>query len=154
MEHLLIIFLNETILWWHWIVLGFILLILEMNTGTFVMLGLGVAAIVVGMLDITMKTSFTTEMVTWTVLSIISIWSWKKWMKTPHVSNTGQSDHSLDTLGTVTEPIHPHQRGKVTFDTPVLGNTSWHATSKEEIEKNSRIKIVEINGQLIAVEKI
>ena len=32
--------LNETIVWWHWIVLGFILLILEMNTGTFVMLGL------------------------------------------------------------------------------------------------------------------
>jgi len=33
--------LNETIVWWHWIVIGLVLLILEMNTGTFVMLGLG-----------------------------------------------------------------------------------------------------------------
>jgi len=150
----MIALLNETVLWWHWIVIGFILLILEMNTGTFVMLGLGVAAIIVGILDISMQTSFTTEIITWTTLSIIFIWSWKKWMKTPHVSNTGQSDHTLDTLGTVTKEIHPHQRGKVTFDTPVLGNTSWHATSNEKIEKDSRIKIVEINGQLIAVEKI
>lgn len=150
----MITILNETIVWWHWIVIGFILLILEMNTGTFVMLGLGVAAIIVGILDITMQTTFTTELVIWIVLSIVSIWSWKKWMKTPHVSNTGQSDHSLDTLGTVIQEIHPHQRGKVTFDSPVLGNTSWHATSTEEIAEGSRIKIVEINGQLIAVSKI
>ena len=153
MEYLLIVFLNETILWWHWIVIGFILLILEMNTGTFVMLGLGVAAIIVGVLDITMQTSFTTEIVIWTALSIVSIWSWKKWVKNPHVSNAGQSNHTLDTLGTVAEEIHPHQRGKVTFDTPVLGNTSWHATSTTELRKGSRIKIVEINGQLITVEK-
>ena len=154
MEYLLIVFLNDTILWWHWIVLGFILLILEMSTGTFIMLGLGVAAIIVGLLDITMQTSFTTEIVTWTALSIVSIWSWKKWVKTPHISNTGQSNHTLDTLGTVAEEIHPHQRGKVTFDTPVLGNTSWHATSTTELREGSRIKIVEINGQLITVEKV
>lgn len=150
----MIALLNETVLWWHWIIIGFILLILEMNTGTFVMLGLGVSAIIVGILDITIQITFITEILLWIIVSIVSIWSWKKWMKTPHVSNTGQSDHTLETLGTVTKEIHPHQRGKVTFDTPVLGNTSWHATSEEEISKDSRIKIVEINGQLITVAKI
>lgn len=146
--------LNETIVWWHWIVIGLVLLILEMNTGTFVMLGLGVAAIIVGILDITMSSTFTTEVMLWIVLSIVSIWAWKKWVKTPHVSNTGQSDHTLNTLGTVSEVIHPHQRGKVTFDTPLLGNTSWHATSAQKLEVGERIKIVEINGQLITVKSI
>jgi len=146
--------LNETIVWWHWIVIGLVLLILEMNTGTFVMLGLGVAAIIVGILDITMSSTFTTEVMLWIVLSIVSIWAWKKWVRTPHVSNTGQSDHTLNTLGTVSEVIHPHQRGKVTFDTPLLGNTSWHATSTQKLEVGERIKIVEINGQLIAVKSI
>jgi len=150
----MLILLNETVLWWHWIVIGFILLILEMNTGTFVMLGLGVAAIVVGVLDLTIHTTFTTEVITWTSLSVLSLWAWKKWMKTPHVSDTGQSDHTLDTIGTVTQNIHPHKRGEVTFDTPVLGNTSWHATSTEELSEGTRIKIVEINGQLIAVKKV
>ena len=150
----MLILLNETVLWWHWIVIGFILLILEMNTGTFVMLGLGVAAIVVGVLDLTIHTTFTTEVITWTSLSVLSLWAWKKWMKTPHVSDTGQSDHTLDTIGTVTQNIHPHKRGEVTFDTPVLGNTSWHATSTEELSEGTRIKIVEINGQFIAVKKV
>lgn len=150
----MIALVNEAIVWWHWIALGFILLILEMGTGTFVILGLGVAAVIVGVLDLLVPMTFLNQILTWIVLSLISLWAWKKWMKTPHVSNTGQSDHSLDTLGTVTQEIHPNKRGKVTFDTPVLGNTSWHATSTGHIEKGARIKIDEINGQLITVNKI
>jgi len=148
----MIALLNETILWWHWIVIGFILLILEMNTGTFVMLGLAVAAIIVGLLDLTMHTTFTTEVVIWTALSVISLWAWKKWVKVEHISDSGQSNYNLDTLGTVTKAIAPHSRGKVTFDTPILGNTSWTATSTQNIAKDSRVKIVEIHGQLIEVE--
>ena len=145
-------FLNQTILWWHWIVIGLVLLILEMNTGTFVILGLGIAAILVGILDISLHLSFTSEVVTWTILSVLSLLAWKKWVKVEHVSNSGQSNYSLDTLGTVIEPIAPHSRGKVTFDTPILGNTSWTATSTQNIQTGARVKIVEIHGQLIEVE--
>jgi len=147
-------FLDANIVWWHWLILGFVLLILEINTGTFIILGLGISAIIVGLLDLAMPMRFLNQILIWIVLSLVSLWAWKKWIKIPNVSNTGQSDHTLDTLGTVTHEIHPHQRGKVTFDSPVLGNTSWHATSNQEIDKDSRIKIVEINGQLITVEKI
>lgn len=147
-------FLDANIMWWHWLILGFILLILEMNTGTFVILGLGVSAVIVGLLDFAIPMSFLNQILIWIVLSLISLWAWKKWVKIPIMSSTGQSDHTLDTLGTVTKKIQPHQRGKVTFDTPVLGNTSWHATSTEELTEGSRIKIVEINGQLIAVQKV
>ena len=147
-------FLDANVLWWHWLIAGFILLILEINTGTFVILGLGVAAVIVGILDFIVPMTFLNQMLTWITLSLLSLWAWKKWVKVPQVSNTGQSDHTLDTLGTVIKTIHPYQRGKVSFDTPVLGNTTWHATSTEEIVKGSRVKIVEINGQLIAVEKI
>jgi membrane protein implicated in regulation of membrane protease activity len=147
-------FLDANVLWWHWLIVGFVLLILEMSTGTFVILGLGIAAVVVGVLDFVMPMSFINQMLTWIALSLLSLWAWKKWAKTPDISSSGQSDHTLDTLGTVTQTIHPNQRGKVTFDTPVLGNSSWHATATQEIAKNSRIKIVEINGQLITVEKV
>ncbi len=147
-------FLNETVLWWHWIVLGIILLILEMNMGTFFMLGLGVAAILVGIIDYLMGTSFKTELFIWMVLSVLFIAAWFKWFRAKPITDSGQSNYRLDTLGTVMEEIQPHSRGKVTFDTPVLGNTSWHATAKVDIDKNTRVKIVEINGQLIQVEPI
>jgi membrane protein implicated in regulation of membrane protease activity len=150
----MIALLNETILWWHWIVFGIILLILEMNTGTFFMLGLGVAAIIVGILDTFVDISFTVELSIWMLLSILAIVAWFKWFREPPITESGQSNYRLDTLGIVMEDIQPHSRGKVIFDTPVLGNTSWHAISKVDIDKDTRVQIVQINGQLIEVEPI
>ena len=150
----MIAFLNETVLWWHWIVFGILLLILEMSTGTFFILGLGVAAIVVGILDTLLGTSFTVELSIWILLSVLAIAAWFKWFREPPATDSGQSNYRLNTLGTVLEDIHPHARGKVIFDTPVLGNTLWHATSKVNLDKDTRIKIVEVNGQLIEVEPV
>ena len=150
----MIALLNETILWWHWIVLGFLLLILEMNTGTFLILGLGLASIIVGVLDLAIDLTFTSEVMIWTVLCVLSLVAWKLWVKEEHVSDSGQSNYKLDTIGTVTEDIEPNHRGKVTFDTPILGNTSWTATSGSSISKNTRVKIVEIHGQLIEVQTL
>jgi membrane protein implicated in regulation of membrane protease activity len=150
----LIEFLNETILWWHWIVLGVALLIWDMSMGTFFILGLGVAAIIVGVLDIFLDLSFTVELAIWMILSVLVIAAWFKWFREEPVTESGQSNYRLDTLGVVMEDIQPHSRGKVTFDTPVLGNTSWHAISKVDIDKGTRVKIVQINGQLIEVKPI
>lgn len=150
----MIAFLNETVLWWHWIVLGVILLIVEMSIGTFFMLGLGLAAIVVGIIDVQMGTSFTVELSIWMLLSLLAIAAWFKWFREDPITESGQSNYRLDTLGTVLEDIHPYSRGKVKFDTPVLGNTSWHATSKIDIEIDTRVKIVQVNGQLIEVEPL
>lgn len=150
----MITLLNESILWWHWIIFGITLLILEMSTGTFFMLGLGVAAIFVGIIDVTMGTSFTVELSIWIVFSILAIVAWFKWFRENPITDSGQSNYRLDTLGIVMEDIQPHSRGKVTFDTPVLGNSSWHATAKVDLNKNTRVQIVQINGQLIEVEPI
>lgn len=147
-------FLNETILWWHWIVFGIALLILDMSLGTFFILGLGVAAITVGAIDAFIGTTFTVELSIWMALSILAIAAWFKWLRENPITDSGQSNYRLDTLGIVIEDIQPHSRGKVTFDTPVLGNTSWHATSKVDIDKNTRVQIVQISGQLIEVEPL
>ncbi|GIT99137.1 NfeD family protein [Sulfurovum sp. TSL1] len=147
-------FLNETVLWWHWIVFGVALLIWDMSMGTFFVLGLGIAAIIVGILDTFLDTSFTMELTIWMILSIVVIAVWFKWFREEPVTESGQSNYRLDTLGVVMEDIQPHSRGKVTFDTPVLGNTSWHAISKVDIDQGTRVKIVQISGQLIEVEPI
>jgi len=146
-------FLSDNILWWHWIILGFILLLTEMTLGTILLLGLAVASILVGLLDIAFHLSFSLQIILWTLFSIISFILWKK-LVIPKHSTVGQSNYNLDTIGTVIEEIAPHKRGKVRFDTPVLGNTTWTATADEELSKELRIKIVEIKGQLIKVAKI
>lgn len=150
----MITFLNDSMLWWHWIILGIILLIIEMNLGTFFILGLGVAAILVGVIDMLLGTSFNTELFIWIILSLLSIAAWFKWIREPHQTDSGQSNYRLDTQGNVLEEIEPHSRGKVKFDSPVLGNTTWHATAKVKIAEDTRVKIVQINGQLIEVEPV
>jgi membrane protein implicated in regulation of membrane protease activity len=147
--------LNHTVLWWHWIVIGLVLIIAEMSTGTFITLGLGISAIAVGLIDLIVPMGFTIQLLVWIILSIILVTAFFKWFKTqPTVSNSGQSSYRFDTPGTVIEKIHPHKRGKVTFDAPVLGNTDWHATSSHELSKGDRVKIIEVNGQLIKVAPI
>ncbi|RUM74734.1 MAG: NfeD family protein [Sulfurovum sp.] len=146
--------LNETVIWWHWIAFGLILLILEVNTGTFILLGLGIAAISVGIIEYLHPITFTYQVLIWTALSAGYLLAWKKWINEKHVSETGQSNYNLDMLGTVTEAIRPHHKGKVHFDIPVLGQTEWIAIADEPIAKGERVKIIEIIGQLIKVEKI
>jgi len=150
----MIAILNESILWWHWIVLGIVLLILEMSTGTFIMLGLGLAAIIAGVIDVFFSTSFTIELSIWMFFSVLTIAIWYQWFRMPTVSHTGQSNYTLDTLGTLSDDIAPGKRAKVIFDSPVLGTSSWQATAKTHIAKDSRVAIVEVNGQLIEVKNI
>ena len=145
-------FLTDYITWWHWIVLGILFIILEMATGTFITLGFGIGAIVVGLLDLMIGMNFLFQLILWIILSVATITLLFRYFKQqPTVSNTGQSNYGFDTLGTVTEAITPHQLGKVRFDTPVLGNSSWSATADEVLEVNTRITIKEVQGQLISV---
>ena len=146
--------LNESVLWWHWAVFGLVLFAVEMISGTFILLGFGLAAILISIIYIIFEISFNTQLTLWIIFCIISIGAWIKWFKEKTLTQSGQSNYRLDTLGTVVKTITPHDRGKVTFDTPVLGNTTWTATSKIEIPQGSRVKIVQINGQLIEVKEI
>ena len=72
-------------------------------------------------------------------------------MRSNRVDKTGQSNYTLETKGTVTKTIEANSRGEVKFDLPVLGNTTWVATSKEELPINTRVKIIKVKGQLIEV---
>ena len=144
-------FLNETVVWWHWIVGGLVLVILELNVGTFLFLGLGLAAAIVGVMAYLFETTFLVELLTWTAFSILVLASWMRWFREPARISAGQSDQGLDVKGTVSEPIEPHRRGKVVLDAPVLGSTVWHASSGTSVPKGARVRIVEVHGQWIDV---
>ena len=147
-------FLTNSLLWWHWIIFGILLITIEIFIGTFFMLGLGIAGIIIGGVSFTYPTSLEIEIILWLILSLLSITIWFRYLRDKTVDNSGQSNYSLKTKGTVEEPIPIYGRGKVRFDKPVLGNTIWHATSKQNISLTSRVKIVEVKGQLIEVKEI
>ena len=148
-------FLTQYIAWWHWIILGILFIIIEMGTGTFITLGFGLAAVIVGLLELLFGMNFLLQVSLWLILSVAIIaFLFKYFKKQPTVSSSGQSDQGLDTLGTVTKKIEQHGRGEVRFDTPVLGNTVWHASANQILEPGERVKIEAVNGQLIKVAPV
>jgi len=66
--------LNNSIVWWHWVALGLILVFTEMATGTFISLGLGIAAILVGMIDLIVPIGLLYQLVVWILLSLLCVW--------------------------------------------------------------------------------
>jgi len=147
-------FLTNELFWWHWIIFGLILLIAEIFTGTFIMLGLAIGAIIVGIADIIFLLSLNNELLVWSIVSIITIIILFKYFVNHKTDRSGQSNYAIGTRGVVEEPIDANGRGKVKFNRPILGNTIWHATAKEDISLLTNVKIVNVKGQLIEVEKI
>jgi len=144
--------LNQSVQWWWWIVLGVVLLIAEMGTGTFVLFALSVASVITGLTQLIFHTPFIPNMVIWIILSSIFIFIWQKYFHNPTHSDTGQSSYGTKIGGVVTEDIEQGHRGEVALDEPLVGNRTWTATANKRIPKGSRIKIIEIKGHLLEVE--
>ncbi|MHC3995371.1 NfeD family protein [Thiomicrolovo sp. ZZH C-3] len=143
--------LNANVLWWHWVILGMVLIGLETMALTFLLLGIGVAAILTGVLAYLLTLSFSTELLIWSVLSTLFIVGWWRFIRQRTVTQSGQPNYRVDTKGTVVEAIEPPQRGKVLFDIPVLGNREWPAFADEPLAVGTKVQIVDVSGQLIKV---
>jgi membrane protein implicated in regulation of membrane protease activity len=142
------------LLWWHWAILGVFLAIGELFTGTFILLGFGIGAIFTGVIDLIFHLSITFELIYFIIFSLISIYLFLKFLKNIEIDKSGQSDYAIGAVGVVIEPIKANERGRVRFNSPILGNTIWIATAKEDIEVSSKVKIINIIGQIIEVERI
>jgi membrane protein implicated in regulation of membrane protease activity len=146
-------FLTTNLAWWHWVILGLILIVAEIIAPLFIILWFGISAIIVGLIDLGFKTSLQYELMIWIVLSVTFLLLWFKFFKDKDISRSGQSDATLGTKGVVIEDIVLHKKGKVQFDSPILGSSEWFAIANEDIKSGSTIQIAEVNGQLLKVTK-
>lgn len=147
-------FLSSYMLWWHWMILGSVLIVAEIFVPSFVTIWLGLSALIVGFMDLFLETSFTLELLVWILLSLLFVFLWFKVFKVKVNSRSGQSDNSFDVQGSVIEKIKQGEKGRVKFDSPVLGDTQWAAIADEDIDEGTRVAILEVRGQLIHVKRL
>ena len=139
--------------WWHWIIFGLILIVSEIIVPLFVVIWFGFSAIIVGFITLLFLLSFMGQFSLWILFSIILLFVWFKYFRPKTLTESGQADFRLKTKGIVLEEIPHAGRGKVRFDIPVLGSSEWPATADKTVEKGSIVRIIDVNGQLIKVEK-
>ena len=149
-------YLDQHILWWHWVVLGLVLIGIEILSGTFIIIWFGVAALVVGTLRYFYPFAFSWQLLVWSILSLLLTFIYWKWFhKHEKPLPIGQSEGEYAGIkGTIVEVLS-NGRYKAYFDLPVLGDREWivEAEGDEELVIGDTIYVSHVYGQIIKVKK-
>jgi inner membrane protein len=144
------------ILWWHWVVLGIVLMLLELAVPAFFLIWFGLGALIVGaLLALFTSAPFALQVLAWTAFSLLFIWLWFKVFK-PNIykSRAGMARGSLiGEVGLVTRDIRPYEKGQIRFQKPILGDEVWESIADEEIRVGERVRVLEVEGNTVRVSR-
>lgn len=149
--------METEILYWHWIVLGFVLMISEIFLATFFILWFGAAAIVIGaLLFFIPGLPLSGQIFIWAALSALLAWGWYKYLRPLSIDRTkaGLSKEAIvGETGQVLAPPNGDLRGRVRFAVPILGSDEWMIISEENLAIGDRVAVVDISGNSLIVKK-
>ena len=144
------------LLWWHWVVLGVALTLLELAVPAFVLVWFGVGAIIVGIAVLAFpQMPFAWQGLIWIAVSVAFIWLWFKVFKAgSHKTQAGMSKGQLiGEIGMVIRDIRPYDKGRIRLQKPVLGDEVWDAIAEEEIKAGERVKVLVVEGNFLKVSR-
>ena len=145
------------ILYWHWIVLGLVLMISEIFLTTFFILWFGAAAVLIGALVFLLPDlSVNWQIFIWTALSIAMAWAWFKFIKPLSIDRTqaGLSREAIiGQVGQVLSPPNGELKGKLRFPAPILGSDEWEIISQDQLTIGDRVQVVDVSGNSLIVNK-
>ena len=140
---------QEPYLWWA--AFGFLLLIIEMLSGTFFFLSVAAAALITtGIAWLT--TDYLTQWVSFAILSIVALVLWKKLRPTPQHDNDAASQlnnrlaHLVNRQAVLSEPI-TNGFGRVNID------DSWWKVTGEDLPTGAHVRVTAIHDMTLTVEK-
>ena len=140
---------------WHWLVLGFFLILAEMFIPTFASLWFGMAAIIVAILLWLLPLSVMVQVLIWLALSVSFMFAWFKYIKPLSVNRTQAGLDSRVIIGeTGMMVLKPYANtlGRVRFSVPIVGADEWSCrTLDDSIEVGDRVLVTAINGNELTV---
>ncbi|MFT5575011.1 MAG: hypothetical protein ACI89D_000524 [Bermanella sp.] len=146
---------DASIAYWHWLVLGLVLIALEIFTAGFVLLWLGVSALMVGVISFAIEISFTSELLIWTLLSISDLFVWFKFIQPRFRDKTLSGMSREAVVGQVGMVIQANagERGRMRFSMPVLGSDEWAFICQEPASVGDRVTVIDVSGNTLVVSK-
>ncbi len=141
---------------WHWFVLGILLILSELILPAFAALWFGIAAIMVCiLLWLFPMMGFTTQVVTWAILSILCTITWFKFIKPLSIDKTkaGLSrEATIGQVGMVIQTGLEHGQVIVRFSMPVLGSDEWNCRCDAPVQVDDRVRVIDIQGNDLVVQ--
>lgn len=141
--------------WWHWLVLGMVLVALEMLVPTFFLIWFGLGALLVGVVTLFAALGLAPQLVLWAIASLAMMAIWIRWFKVPDRNRAGQAKEGVIGLaGLMTRPVTETENGEILFQRPVLGADRWPVVADAPIAAGAKAKVVDVLGQTLKVEKL
>lgn len=149
--------METDLLFWHWLVLGMVLVVAEMFVPTFFILWFGFGALIVGLVEIYAPMPTSIQILLWTVSSVLFALLWFKVIKPKMaLSNLGPEAQksAIGQSGLVTKPPTASTQGLIRFTTPVLDKDEWSFTCETEVSLGDRLHIESFEGNSLVVAKL
>ena len=143
--------------WWHWIVLGFALVLAELAVPAFFIIWFGLGALLVGLLLLVAPAiGMTLQLALWCVASLGMVVLWFRVFKRgDHKTRIGQSDgDTIGEIGLMAKAAAPFERGRVRFQKPLLGSEEWECVVDEAIAAGERVRVVSVEGSFLKVARV
>jgi membrane protein implicated in regulation of membrane protease activity len=144
--------------WWYWIIAGICLIGLELIVPSFTIIWFGLGALVVGILTFIWP-SFPVagQVLFWSVASIFFTVMWFKYLK-PKGDRTHAGMSKEGIVGEsgiiIRGTTDSYGRGTVRFRISILGADEWSCYAEEVLKVGDSVRVVDIEGQILKVEKI
>jgi inner membrane protein len=141
------------LLWWHWLVIGLLLVLAELATpGGFFVIFFGFAALVVGALSgFGLAGPVWSQLLMFSVLSILSLVLFRsRLLKTiQHDPQAPQVDTLIGEIGLLEGAIAPGQIGRIE-----VRGAAWSArnATSSELPRGMRCRVVGVSGLTLEVE--
>ena len=144
-----------TILWYHWLILGMLLILGEMLLPSFTLLWFGLAALLTGLLLLILPSiGLSIQLLFWAMASIAFTVLWFKFFKPTMIDKTkaGISKEAVTgETGLVIKAPHEDIRGTVRFSMPLLGADEWEFICNHECKVGDRVEVVDVTGNTLIV---
>jgi inner membrane protein len=143
-------------LWWHWVVLGIVLMLLELAVPAFFLMWFGLGAVVVGgLLVVFPGLTVAYQVITWTACSLVFLWLWFKVFKSNiYKTRSGLAKGSfIGEVGLVIRDIRPYENGQIRLQKPILGDEIWESAADEEIKAGERVRVLDVEGNTLKVSR-
>jgi inner membrane protein len=150
--------LQMQIEWWYWIIAGFCLIGLELVIPSFTIIWFGLGALVVGAISgLWPGFPLAGQVALWSAASISFTIMWFKYLK-PKGDRTHAGMSKEGIVGEsgiiIRGTDDSYGRGIVKFRISVLGADEWGCFSSEVLHVGDRVRVVDIEGQILKVEII
>jgi len=141
------------LLWWHWLVLGLLLVVAEMAaSGGFYIIFFGIGAIVVGLLaSFDLAGPLWMQLLLFSAISVGSLLIFRrrllKWLQADPQSPP--VDMIVGEVGVAAEDLAPGKVGRVE-----LRGTAWSArnTTNTTLARGARCRVIRVDGLTVDVE--